>query len=119
MPSREEERNLNKKSDIRYCSEHENYYYAEFGCQQCAFVNFKPNISEEKTVQLKKCLKCKRISLFWNSHNEIYECLNKKCKGMYTRNQVTEAEEKDDLAGTSDELPKRTNKGGSFKKKSE
>jgi hypothetical protein len=94
MPSREEERSANKKSDMRYCTVHRSYYYTEFGCQQCAFVDFKPKTKAEESAELKKCLKCKRTSLFWNSHNEVYECLNKKCKGMYTRNQVAEADER-------------------------
>ncbi|MFC1998553.1 hypothetical protein ACFLVR_02785 [Chloroflexota bacterium] len=115
MPSREEERNANKKSDMRYCTEHESYYYTEFGCQQCAFDGFKPKIKAEESTELKKCLKCKRPSLFWNTQNEIYECLNKKCKRQFTKNQVIEAEVKGETAIKDNEPHKK--KGKSLKKK--
>jgi len=116
VPSREEERNANKKSDMRYCTEHQVYYYAEFGCQQCAFEDFKPKISQTETTELKTCLKCKRMSLFWNSQNEIYECLNKKCKRQFTKNQVAEAEAKGETEINNDK-PQKKKKGKSSKKK--
>jgi hypothetical protein len=106
VPSREEERNANKKSDMRYCTEHQTYYYEEFGCQQCAFGDFKPRIKAEESTELKKCLKCKRPSLFWNTHNEIYECLNKKCKRQFTKNQVAEADAKGEAAETNEKPQK-------------
>ncbi|MFC1978444.1 hypothetical protein ACFLVP_00450 [Chloroflexota bacterium] len=110
MPSREEERSLNKKSDMRYCTVHQVYYYAEFGCQQCVFVDFKPKINSVRSVELKKCLKCGRISLFWNSQNEIYECLNKKCKRQFTPKQVAEAEAKGETAINIDKPRKKKGK---------
>lgn len=115
MPSREEERSANKKSDMRYCIEHQVYYYEEFGCQQCAFDDFKPKIETATSTELKICPKCKRPSLFWNTHNGIYECLNKKCKRQFTKNQVAEADAKGETA-ISDDKPKKK-KGKSSKKK--
>jgi hypothetical protein len=117
MPSREEERNINKKSDMRYCTVHQSYYYVEFGCQQCAFEDFKPKIKEGKSTQLKQCLKCKHMSLFWNNQNEIYECLNKKCKGMFTKNRVTEAETQGEPAITNEKQQKPKKRGKSPKKR--
>jgi hypothetical protein len=98
MPSREEERHSNKKTDQRYCTEHQTYYYEEFGCQQCAFDDFKPKTAPKETPELKKCLKCGRPSLFWNGQNKVYECLNKKCKGIFTKRRVAEWEEKGELS---------------------
>jgi len=115
MPSREEERNANKKSDMRYCTEHQVYYYEEFGCQQCAFGDFKPKTSIETSKELKKCLKCGRTSLFWNTHNEIYECLNKKCKRQFTKNHVVEDETKSETEIPNNKPQKK--KGKSHKKK--
>jgi len=103
VPSREEERNANNKSDMRYCTEHRTYYYEEFGCQQCAFDEFKPRTNAGPNTELKKCLKCKRISLFWNSRNGIYECLNKKCKRQFTQKQMNVAKAKGEIAMTDDE----------------
>ncbi|MBT3362810.1 MAG: hypothetical protein HN929_06965 [Chloroflexi bacterium] len=108
--SREEERHSNKKTDQRYCTEHQTYYYIEFGCQQCAFDDFKPKVVPEVTHELKKCLKCGRPSLFFNSQNEVYECLNKKCKGMFTKRRVIEAEENGELSEAERNTSKKKKK---------
>ena len=44
------------------------------------------------TPELRKCPFCKQESLFWNSHSNIYECLNLKCKRKITADEFSRAE---------------------------
>jgi hypothetical protein len=59
---------------------------------ECAADSKQPEsqISTLTPENLIKCLNCLQISLFWNPKQSQYECLNLKCKKVYTKQQYDE-----------------------------
>ena len=43
---------------------------------------FKREEAKEKPLPLRMCPLCGKISLFWDKHKKIYECLNSQCQAM-------------------------------------
>jgi len=88
MPKREDEYWAAEKSDLRYCFKHKRYYRADFGCQLCVIEEFQPIQSTNDRSRLMKCPKCSKITLFWNEKEGTFECLNLKCKRVFTEKEL-------------------------------
>jgi len=88
MPKREDEYWAAEKSDLRYCFKHKRYYRADFGCQLCVIEKLQPIQSIDAKSRLMKCPKCGKITLFWNEKDGTFECLNLKCKRLFTEKEL-------------------------------
>lgn len=91
MPRREDEYWAGTKSDLRYCFRHKRYYRADFGCQLCVIEKFGPVHSTNRRSRLMKCPKCNKATLFWNQKEGTFECLNLKCKRVFTEEELRDA----------------------------
>jgi hypothetical protein len=90
MPNREDEFWVNQKEDLRYCNVHKKYYDINVGCQLCQLQS-DPNItSNNVSIKLEECPRCKEISLNWNEKTQHYECLNLRCEYTFSSNEVEE-----------------------------
>lgn len=49
---------------------------------------------EQEKVRLEYCPKCKLRSLFWNQTMQIWECLNPECRRIYTSEELSEYQNK-------------------------
>ena len=87
MPNREDEYYSNQRESLRYCSIHKHYYDAQFGCQLCWLENHR----KRESPPLQECPQCKEMSLFHNAGISKYECVNLKCKRIYTKKELEEA----------------------------
>ncbi|MFC2007885.1 hypothetical protein ACFLVB_04740 [Chloroflexota bacterium] len=94
MPSREDEFWASgKEPNIRFCNKHQRYYRKDIGCQLCGFENTKSNREvEQGDIELIKCPTCWEISLMWIEQTKIYECMNFKCRHVYTEEQYIESQ---------------------------
>ena len=93
MPKREDEFWIAQKENFKYCYKHKRYYREEFGCQLCQIDKSSQAPKKEADKQkLLKCPKCKRISLWLNEAENLYECLNTRCRQTYIR-KLFESEE--------------------------
>ena len=97
MPKREDEFwAADKEHDLRYCNKHKHYYRTDIGCQYCGYDNIKSknNLeSENEEISLVKCPSCLETSLFWIEQTKVYECMNFKCKEVYTEVQYLKSQE--------------------------
>jgi len=83
MPKREDEF-WKSKDRLAYCRVHKRYYRKELGCQLCYLETQKSETKTREDVTVIECPNCHRVSLWWNKHSELYECLNPDCKSLYT-----------------------------------
>lgn len=84
MPKREDE--FWKSEDtLAYCRVHKRYYRKELGCQLCYLEKQKSETKTRDDVTVIECPNCHRVSLWWNKHSELYECLDSDCKLQYTQ----------------------------------
>lgn len=88
MPKREDDFWANQREGLRYCYKHKRYYRADFGCQLCLLEQPKEDLNTGETPELLDCPKCTHRSLFWNVYTQTYECLNIKCKRIFTEKQL-------------------------------
>jgi len=92
MPNREDEYWASQKEgDLKYCYKHKRYYKAEIGCQICYLeeLNTGDKVKrDQQEIKLVKCPRCLEISLFWISQNDIYECMNKRCRLTFKKEEL-------------------------------
>lgn len=84
MPQRDNEYYVGLGEDLRFCTKHNRYYDVHYGCQLCYLAEHR----QYPKVQLYRCPKCERLSLFWNADKYQYECLNTTCKAIITEKDV-------------------------------
>jgi hypothetical protein len=44
---------------------------------------------QTSTQELRRCIDCKKKSVWFNSYEGLYECLNPKCKRKFTASEIT------------------------------
>jgi hypothetical protein len=96
MPDREDEFWAStKEDDLRYCYKHKHYYRGDIGCQFCGYDNVKLRNNSEKSdikITLLICPSCSETSLFWLEQIQVYECMNFKCRMIYSMVQYQESQ---------------------------
>ena len=72
---------------LRYCSKHKHWYYHHYGCQFCYLEQAENKPENNSEIQMVKCPKCFKISLAWIESNNRYECMNAKCKNVFSKEE--------------------------------
>ena len=102
MPKRENEYWASRKENLRYCSKHKSYHRADLKCQLCFEEELAFRHKKVEPPQLRICTNCNKISLFWNTSINMYECLNPPCGKKITQ---TEFESTVEIESDQDQEP--------------
>jgi hypothetical protein len=91
MPDRAEEYWASQKeNDLRYCAKHKRYYKSDFYCQLCGLETIERSLPGETKVEISACPSCKKASLAWFAALDHFECMNPKCKRVFTKQKFAQ-----------------------------
>jgi hypothetical protein len=79
-----------KENDLRYCTKHKRYYKSDFYCQLCGLEIIERSLPGESKVEMATCPSCKKSSLAWFDALNHYECMNPKCKRVFSKEKFAQ-----------------------------
>ena len=75
--------------NLRYCSKHQHWYDARYGCQDCFLEQDAYRAKDNSSISLLICPACSKKSLAWFVLTNRYECMNSWCKKAFSREEYT------------------------------
>ena len=95
MPQRKDEYYAGLKENMKWCPVcGKRLIKADLGmCQDCSYKRLDLRQPPMDAPELQRCPECRQKSLFWDSRNKVYECLNRRHKKRFTEHEFEVAEQ--------------------------